>query len=192
MILQKTTIFSVIVFLLLGSGCSKNDTYFEHTPDKGNKAYIRAYQNRGIQNPDFTTKTVIGGESLDKTYWSELDQIMIYYRPAEGSDPLSSQPFSLYRPYPDETLFSATMPEQSATDYTYYGAYPIPESVDGTRVTYTLPAIQDGTYDMRNYDITDPDTYDSYKGNLDIMIAEPATAPALQNGEALGMNFHHQ
>lgn len=191
-ILQKTTIFSVIVFLLLGSGCSKNDTYFEHTPDKGDKVYIRAYQNRGIQNPDFTTKTVIGGESLDKTYWSELDQIMIYYRPAEGSDPLSSQPFSLYRPYPDETLFSATMPEQSATDYTYYGAYPIPESVDGTRVTYTLPAIQDGTYDMRNYDITDPDTYDSYKGNLDIMIAEPATAPALQNGEALGMNFHHQ
>lgn len=191
-ILQKTTIFSAFALLLLGSGCSKSNEYPEHNPNRGGEVYIRAYQNGESAASDASTKTVIGGEALDKTFWTELDQIMIYYRPADNADPLSSQPFSFYRPYPDETLFSATMPAQPEASYAYYGAYPIPESIDGTRVTYTLPATQDGSYDMRNYDITDPATHSSYKGNLDIMIAEPRTAPALQNGEALGMNFHHQ
>lgn len=191
-ILQKTTIFSAFALLLLGSGCSKSNEYPEHHPNRGGEVYIRAYQNGESAASDASTKTVIGGEALDKTFWTELDQIMIYYRPADNADPLSSQPFSFYRPYPDETLFSATMPAQPEASYAYYGAYPIPESIDGTRVTYTLPATQDGSYDMRNYDITDPATHSSYKGNLDIMIAEPRTAPALQNGEALGMNFHHQ
>ena len=191
-ILQKTTIFSAFALLLLGSGCSKSNEYPEHNLNQGGEVYIRAYQNGESAASDASTKTVIGGEALDKTFWTELDQIMIYYRPADNADPLSSQPFSFYRPYPDETLFSATMPAQPEASYAYYGAYPIPESIDGTRVTYTLPATQDGSYDMRNYDITDPATHSSYKGNLDIMIAEPRTAPALQNGEALGMNFHHQ
>ena len=191
-ILQKTTIFSAFALLLLGSGCSKSNEYPEHHPNRGGEVYIRAYQNGESAASDASTKTVIGGEALDKTFWTELDQIMIYYRPADNADPLSSQPFSFYRPYPDETLFSATMPAQPEASYAYYGAYPIPESIDGTRVAYTLPATQDGSYDMRNYDITDPATHSSYKGNLDIMIAEPRTAPALQNGEALGMNFHHQ
>lgn len=191
-ILQKTTIFSAFALLLLGSGCSKSNEYPEHHPNRGGEVYIRAYQNGESAASDASTKTVIGGEALDKTFWTELDQIMIYYRPADNADPLSSQPFSFYRPYPDETLFSATMPAQPEASYAYYGAYPIPESIDGTRVTYTLPTTQDGSYDMRNYDITDPATHSSYKGNLDIMIAEPRTAPALQNGEALGMNFHHQ
>lgn len=191
-ILQKTTIFSAFALLLLGSGCSKSNEYPEHHPNRGGEVYIRAYQNGESAASDASTKTVIGGEALDKTFWTELDQIMIYYRPADNADPLSSQPFSFYRPYPDETLFSATMPAQPEASYAYYGAYPIPESIDGTRVTYTLPATQDGSYDMRNYDITNPATHSSYKGNLDIMIAEPRTAPALQNGEALGMNFHHQ
>lgn len=191
-ILQKTTIFSAFALLLLGSGCSKSNEYPEHHPNRGGEVYIRAYQNGESAASDASTKTVIGGEALDKTFWTELDQIMIYYRSADNADPLSSQPFSFYRPYPDETLFSATMPAQPEASYAYYGAYPIPESIDGTRVTYTLPATQDGSYDMRNYDITDPATHSSYKGNLDIMIAEPRTAPALQNGEALGMNFHHQ
>lgn len=190
--MQKTTIFSAFALLLLGSGCSKSNEYPEHNPNRGGEVYIRAYQNGESAASDASTKTVIGGEALDKTFWTELDQIMIYYRPADNADPLSSQPFSFYRPYPDETLFSATMPAQPEASYAYYGAYPIPESINGTRVTYTLPATQDGSYDMRNYDITDPATHSSYKGNLDIMIAEPRTAPALQNGEALGMNFHHQ
>lgn len=190
--MQKTTISSLIALLLLGSGCSKNDNYSEYPSYQEGNVYIRAYQNGETSVPDFSTKTVIGGESLDKTDWCELDQIMIYYKPAESVEPLSSQLFSFYRPYPDETLFSATMPAQPETNYTYYGAYPSPESIDGTHVTYTLPALQDGSYDMRNYDITDPNTYDSYKGNLDIMIADPQTASALHNGETLGMNFHHQ
>ena len=42
------------------------------------------------------------------------------------------------------------MSDLEAGDYTYYAAYPAPESVDGTRATYTLPAVQDGTYDMRD------------------------------------------
>lgn len=190
--MQKTTISSLIALLLLGSGCSKNDNYSEYPSYQEGNVYIRAYQNGETSVPDFSTKTVIGGESLDKTDWCELDQIMIYYKPAESVEPLSSQLFSFYRPYPDETLFSATMPAQPEANYTYYGAYPSPESIDGTHVTYTLPALQDGSYDMRNYDITDPNTYDSYKGNLDIMIADPQTASALHNGETLGMNFHHQ
>ena len=35
------------------------------------------------------------------------------------------------------------MSDLEAGDYTYYAAYPAPESVDGTRATYTLPAVQD-------------------------------------------------
>lgn len=47
-----------------------------------------------------------------------------------------------------------------------------PRPSTGTQVSYDLPAVQDGTYDMRSGQSHSA----PYTGNLDYMLAEPLTA----------------
>jgi hypothetical protein len=50
--------------------------------------------------------------------------------------------------------------------YTYYASSPVPNSINGTKASYTIPAVQNGTNNM-----------------ADILIAQPVTAPQLVEGE---------
>ncbi len=138
------------------------------------------------------TRTFIDGAALDRTVWSELDVIGVYWRERGNSAAPDGQPFSYFREYADETLFSADVADVAAGDYTYYGAYPVPETVSGTTVTYTLPSTQDGTYDMADYDIRNEATHAAYKGNLDFLIAEPFDAGSLTDGGEVALNFVRQ
>ena len=73
--------------------------------------------------------------------------------------------------------------------YDYYAAFPKPAAVNGTQVSYDLPAVQDGTYDMRSGQSHSA----PYTGNLDYMLAEPLTGrPGLASDNAMTMNFVHQ
>lgn len=193
---QKTLPFIILPLVaLLATRCAKDDCPSDKKPGK-TEIFIRAAQETASSaspEQESHSKTIIGGDNLDKVYWSELDAIRVYWRPAGSDEALNGQTFECFRPYPWGALFSTQMSDLEAGDYTYYAAYPAPESVDGTRATYTLPAVQDGTYDMRDYDIKDQTSHGAYKGNCDFMLARPVTAAALTAGsETLAMHFIHQ
>lgn len=170
------------------TGCSAGKGAVEAPP--AGSVYVRAVQEAA--RPEPSSRTYIGGEALDRVFWSELDEIGLYWRPSSGGDALSSHTFGCYRIYPDEALFSATIPEMSPGEYVYYGAYPVPQSVSGTSVTYTLPSLQDGTYEMQDADIRESNTHSSYAGNCDFMLAVPVTAGALSAEETPSFRFYHQ
>lgn len=170
------------------AGCSGGNRAPEAIPE--NAVYIRASQETSSEP---LSRTYIGGEALDRTFWSELDKIGVYWRPAGSDEALSGHTFSCYRIYADEALFSATIPEMEPGEYCYYGVYPSSATVNGTSVSYTLPAVQDGTYEMQRIAIREADTHSSYSGNCDFMIAAPATGGALLS-ESGGptLKFYHQ
>ena len=176
-------------FCLAGCG----DTRKTPQPELGPKT---VYLNASQKDPNTVqSRTIIGGEALDQVFWSELDSIQVYWRTSEATsgDMQGNQTFGCYRLYPDFTQFSATLSDMAEGNYTYYAAYPKPESVSGTKITYTLPAVQDGTYDMADYDIRDQSSQGSYHGNCDFMLAEPVTGPAITTlEEGLAMRFVHQ
>ncbi len=135
------------------------------------------------------TKTFIGGDQLNKVYWSERDTISLYWNTTGNSGSLSGeQRFYCYQYAPSKSTFAAQMEALTEGSYDYYAAFPRPASVEGTRATYLLPAEQDGTYDGQS---GGPKA--DYTGNLDVMVAEPLIAqPGLSGEQTLTMNFVHQ
>ena len=142
------------------------------------RVYVCAVQEGEVPEP--VSRTFIGGEALDRCFWSERDTIGVYYRSADDAGSPVGRAFGCYRAYPGEALFAAEMPAMAEGEYSYYGAYPLPERMDGTSVTWHLPAVQSGRYR-------------GYSENFDFMLAEPVRGQALTSeAEALSMNFIHQ
>ncbi len=136
------------------------------------------------------TKTIIGGDRLDKVFWSERDTVSVYWRASGSADALNGgQRFHCYQYSPSVSTFATQMDVMAPGSYDYYAAFPQPAAVSGTQVSYDLPAVQDGTYDMRS-----GQSYSApYTGNLDYMLAEPlAGRPGLASDNAMTMNFIHQ
>lgn len=127
-----------------------------------------------------TRTLILGDEGLDKVGWAETDKVAIWAAPGGGTDfALTAETFSYYMPLQGNALFTATIHEMTEPAYTYYGAYPVPNSINGTQVTYNLPAQQSGSYD----------------GKLDIMLARPAEGSALTENtspRAAQLAFAHQ
>lgn len=162
----------------LAAGCSAgrgNDGLGEETL---RRVYVRAVQEGEVPEP--MSRTFIGGEALDRCFWSERDTIGVYYRSADDAGSPVGRAFGCYRAYPGEALFSAEMPAMAEGEYSYYGVYPLPERTDGTSVTWHLPAVQSGRYR-------------GYSENFDFMLAAPVRGQALTSAaEELSMNFIHQ
>ncbi len=139
----------------------------------------------GFRLGEAATKTAINSDGLS-TSWITGDKISVWAKDASGNFTLDNQVFKSIRTINDknvkETIFtsslSSAMPEG---EYTYYAAYPVPESVNGTSVTFTLPSAQDG----------------KVSGGADILLATPVSAPALDevatlaDYTSLGMRMQH-
>lgn len=83
------------------------------------------------------------------TKWSPTDQIAVWAADASGNYLFSGTPFRRNHQIADNAaIFTGDLPEMAAGSYRYVACYPVPEAdrMDGTRITYTLPAVQDGTY----------------------------------------------
>lgn len=144
-------------------------------------------QSRPI-SVEITTRTDIGIESRTalgddgiSVRWSTGDRIALWALDTEGSALFEAQPFELrhYNATYDEARFTGTVNSMAEGRYTYCAVSPQPATHDGTRVTYEIPAEQNGAFD----------------GSLDIMAAEPvADAPALVEGlnGNLSLRFRHQ
>ena len=168
-------IVGIVAAGVLSYGCSQNDAGgMRDVPSECRTAYIRAVQGG-------ETRTSVGGDALDRTFWSERDTIGIYWQPAGGGE-LSGADFHCYRIYAEEALFTAEVPETAAGSYTYYGAYPVPDSRSGMRVSYTLPAVQDGSYVAST----------GGQSVCDLMIARPVAGGAVTSSEVPPLEFVHQ
>lgn len=185
LIRQIAFICTIVLTTILFTGCSSKER--TPKPNRQVEIFLNAIQ-QSSEDPSLpTTRTTIGGEALDRTYWSERDTIQLYWRNTGSSDALNSgQPFSFYQFGATTSLFSTTMEELNAGSYDYYAAYPKPAAVNGTQVSYDLPAQQPGTYST-------PVPKSQYRGNLDFMLATPLTAqPGLNEESPLTMRFVHQ
>ncbi len=176
-------IISLVISLFVGCSSKENTPH----PDRQITVYLKAIQPGSDPSSSPTTRTAIGGENLDHTYWSERDTIELYWRKTGSSDALNSgQPCTCCEFGGTVSTFSTEMEALPSGSYDYFAAYPEPASVNGTQITYDLPAEQPGTY-------CTPDLHAEYTGNLDFMLATPLSSqPNLDGNNTLTMNFIHQ
>lgn len=176
-------IISLVISLFVGCSSKENTPH----PDRQITVYLKAIQPGSDPSSSPTTRTAIGGDNLDHTYWSERDTIELYWRKTGSSDALNSgQPCTCCEFGGTVSTFSTEMEALPSGSYDYFAAYPEPASVNGTQITYDLPAEQPGTY-------CTPDLHAEYTGNLDFMLAIPLSSqPNLDGDNTLTMKFIHQ
>lgn len=95
---------------------------------------------------DEDTKTVLEPGSGFFS-WETDDRIAVWAYDASGNSVLESQPFTLLARGNSNrrAYFTSVLPSaMTEGDYSYYLAYPYPESVSGTTAVFTLPSVQDG------------------------------------------------
>lgn len=96
--------------------------------------------------------------------WTSGDELAVWARNASGDFVLSNQIFKTYGIDSSRGFFTSTLSEAMPEDtYTYMCCYPAPLSVDGTKVTFNIPSVQDG----------------KVSGGSDVMIASPVQHGAL-------------
>lgn len=160
---------------ILTIGCTQTP-YNEGTPEsRPINVEITARAGIGIES-----RTALGDDGIS-VRWSPGDRITLWALDAGGAASFEAQPFELrhYDATYDEARFTGTVPTMAQGSYTYCAVSPQPATYDGTRVTYEIPAEQNGTFD----------------GSLDVMVAEPvADAPALVEGlnSNLSLRFRHK
>ena len=110
-----------------------------------------------------STRTALGDDGVT-TEWVKNDRIALWAFSGSGSAVFEQEPFTFWSNKADRhgAFFVGSVPAMPVGSYRYYAAYPYPDDVAGTRVTYEIPAEQDGTW----------------RGELDVMLAS-AEAPEL-------------
>lgn len=131
------------------------------------------------------TRTVLDADGLS-TRWEKGDRFVLWARAADGSQSVSGAAFSYYGSKADgvsAALFRGVVPAMADGTYTYYAASPAPAAIDGLRVGYDLPAVQDG----------------EWHGDYDILLAQaqgdPLRVPAadaIDDVNALDLRFRHK
>lgn len=135
----------------------------------------------GFCTGEAATRTVMNPDGLTAS-WEKGDRIAVWAKNAAGEYTLENTVFSVYGADRGRAFFTATIGSTMPQDrYTYLAAYPVPESVSGTKATFTLPSVQDGTV----------------SGGADIMIAAPVLhgpldeVKELSDYTPLGLKMEH-
>lgn len=129
------------------------------------------------------TRTVLDDDGLT-TSWVRRDRIAMWALSEAGTPVFANSLFTFWANKADGSggFFRGVVPEMAVGTYNYYAAYPLPALVDGLRVSYDLPAVQDG----------------AWHGEHDILLAS-ATAPQLHDAtrpgndvNEIGLRFRHK
>ena len=133
----------------------------------------------GFSMPVDATRTSLDPDG-ETTRWTPGDKLAVWAMRADGRYAFENAEFMLryYSEAYDKAYFTSNIAAMEEGEYTYMLSYPIPKSTNGTQATYTLPAVQNGTYD----------------GRYDIMLAEPVVEGALTSSKRVELNtvMRHQ
>lgn len=125
------------------------------------------------------TRTTLADDGMT-TRWAEGDRLAVWAMDAEGGFAFENCEFRMryFSAEFDKAYFVSSIEPMADGEYTYMLSYPTPKAVEGTRATYTLPAVQSGVYD----------------GSYDVMVAESVVAGELNKDEKTELNtlMHHQ
>lgn len=135
----------------------------------------------GFCTGEASTRTMMNPDGLTAS-WEKGDRIAVWAKNSAGEYTLNNTLFSVYGVDGARAFFTATIDASMPEDrYTYYAVYPAPESVSGTKATFTIPSVQDGRVG----------------GGADIMIAAPVLhgpldeVQELSDYTKLGMSMEH-
>lgn len=186
-VIKSVLLSAAAALAAVAASCSKDDP-FGPTPEGGNPGLIEVRiaapatrsgeaATRGIGEATTNPTVVADGtctadEEMPQTRlafddetltvrWTKGDRIALWSY-GNGAAAFENVPFAFWYPREDPTqgLFTGLVNAMAAGTYDYYAACPLPEAAAGTKVTYTIPEIQNG---RRNND-------------LDIMLAKTAAA----------------
>ena len=133
----------------------------------------------GFSMPVDATRTSLDPDGVT-TRWTPGDKLAVWAKDTEGNYAFENATFMLryYSEAYDKAYFTSNIAAMSEGEYTYMLSYPTPVSTQGTLATYTLPDVQNGTYD----------------GRYDIMLAEPVVESALTSSKRVELNtvMRHQ
>ena len=136
-------------------------------------------QEVGFTLSDNATRTTIGDDGAT-TEWVVGDKLAVWAQDGAGDYAFENTLFTLryFSGEYNKAYFTSNVAAMEEGDYTYLLAYPQPKSVDGTKATYNLPAVQSG----------------KYEGGYDILVAEPVVAEALTSVKKAELNtvMRHQ
>lgn len=127
----------------------------------------------GFLLPEDVTRTSLDPDGKT-TRWAPGDKLAVWARGVDGSYAFENTQFMLHH-YSEEfskAYFASTIAPMAEGEYTYMLSYPMPNSVNGTLATYTIPTTQTGEYD----------------GRYDIMLAEPVVEGALTAESKVELN----
>ena len=108
----------------------------------------------GFSMPVDATRTSIGPDGKT-TRWAPGDKLAVWAKNnADDRYAFENASFMLryYSEAYDKAYFTSNIAAMAEGEYTYMLSYPLPKSTSGTKATYNLPAVQDGTYNG-SYDI---------------------------------------
>ena len=128
----------------------------------------------GFSMPVDATRTSLDPDGVT-TRWAPNDKLAVWAKNnADDSYAFENATFMLryYSEAYDKAYFTSNIAAMEEGEYTYLLSYPTPKSTNGTQATYTLPAVQNGTYD----------------GRYDIMLAEPVVEGALTSSKRVELN----
>ena len=162
---------AVFATLALLCGCSK-------AVDEG-KAVEVAKSELSIGLPIGISRTAMSDEG--KASWVEGDTFTLWAENRTGGFNINGADFTLmyYWHSYQSAVFTSQANALAEGDYTYYAVSPKPQSTNGLKATYTIPAEQNGT---------------SFNGGYDIMVATPVEAEALSAEKVnnLALDFQHK
>ncbi len=186
-VIKSVLLSAAAALAAVAASCSKDDP-FGPTPEGGNPGLIEVRiaapatrsgeaATRGIGEATMNPTVVADGtctaeEEMPQTRlafddetltvrWTKGDRIALWSY-GNGAAAFENVPFAFWYPREDPTqgLFTGRVNAMAAGTYDYYAACPLPEAAAGTKVTYTIPEIQNGRQN----------------NNLDIMLAKTAAA----------------
>jgi hypothetical protein len=169
--MKKFYFVAVLATLALLCGCSK-------MVEEGNGVEV-AKSELSIGLPIGVSRTAMNDEG--KASWIEGDTFTLWAQNRTGGFAINGAEFQMmyYWHSAQSAVFTANTNTLAEGSYTYYAVSPQPESITNRKVTYTLPAEQQGKVVNCAYDF---------------MVATPITTDALSTEKIndLSLEFNHK
>lgn len=147
--MAKYTPIVLLLASLLPIACSENTESSQPASPREVTVAISC-DNGPESSPAEGTRTSIDQSDWTTARWTKNDEIFAWATADAGASyALRAQRFTLayFGVSFSSAVFTATIPEMPAGDYTYTAVSPAPETISGTQVSYRLPEVQTGRPD---------------------------------------------